>query len=146
MLLTSQMQILCSLEKIYRAEYKYHLLRHISRKHDANPLALFGRSNYQPSRKPFPQSVEEVFRSSFLLFLTKQYNEKCFPETIVMNYIRLPIQFQRHSSKTFLTTNHDDIKMEDGTKEKDADEYRTTVVKVATTLICCMHTSTMKIT
>jgi hypothetical protein len=79
MLLTSQMQILCSLEKIYRAEYKYHLLRHISRKRDANPLALFGRSNYQPSRKPFLLYVEAVFRSSFLLFFVNYTTRNVFP-------------------------------------------------------------------
>jgi hypothetical protein len=66
-ILTSQKQILCSPSKIYRVGYKYRLLRHISQIRDANLQALFGRSNYQPSKKPFLLYVEVVFRSSFLL-------------------------------------------------------------------------------
>jgi len=66
LLLTSQKQIPCSLLRIYRVVYKYHLLPHISQIRDANLQALFGRSNYPPSRKPFLLYVEVVFRSSFL--------------------------------------------------------------------------------
>lgn len=82
-LLTSQRQILCSLVRIYRVGYKYHLLRHISQIRDANPQALFGRSNYQPSRKPFLLYVEVAFRSSFLLSFVSNTTRKQVPTEMI---------------------------------------------------------------
>jgi hypothetical protein len=76
--LTSQRQILCFLERIYRVGYKYHLLRHISQIRDAIPQALFGRSNYQPSRKPFLLYVEVVFRSSLLFYFVNNITKNQF--------------------------------------------------------------------
>ena len=71
-ILTWQKQILCSHVKIYHGVCKYPLLRRISQKRDANPQALFDRSNYQPSRKPFPLYEAVVFRNSCLTSLVNR--------------------------------------------------------------------------
>lgn len=130
MLLTSQTQILCSLERIYRVGYKYHLLRHISQIRDANPQALFGRSNYQPSRKPFLLYGEVVFRSSFLLAFVNNTTTKQFPiPKRNAGYMRLLLQAQSTITSNNPTKTNDDLKMADCIQEEDAEEYKTVVAK-----------------
>jgi hypothetical protein len=110
-LLTSQRQILYSLVRIYRVGYKYHLLRHISQIRDANPQALFGRSNYQPSMKPFLLYVEVVFRSSFSLPFVNNTMRKQSPAEMLDNICDYYLSFNSRTLTLLITTN-DDLKVE----------------------------------